>query len=163
MSYFREQYTRNKTKIKTELDLCDYATQSDLKNATCTSNSAKKTDLSNLRSDINTIDIYKLETTSVDLRKLSYVVKHEVVKNVVCDKLVKNVNPIYTSGPVKTTDYDKKIIKIEGKIPSNTCLATTAALNTVKNELRNVSDLVTKVEYDDTKKKILLLLIIINL
>ena len=97
-------------------------------------------------------------TTSV-----GYVVKHEVVKNVVCDKLVKNVNAIYTSGPVKTTDYDKKIIKIEGKIPSNTCLATTAALNTVKNELRNVSDLVTKVEYDakipDTKKNFLLLLI----
>ena len=34
MSYFLESYTRGENKIKFELDLANYATKSDLKNAT---------------------------------------------------------------------------------------------------------------------------------
>ena len=34
MSYFPEPYTRRKSKIKVELDLSNYATKSNLKNAT---------------------------------------------------------------------------------------------------------------------------------
>ena len=34
MSYFVEPYTRSKSKIKIQLDLSNYATKSDLKNAT---------------------------------------------------------------------------------------------------------------------------------
>ena len=39
------------------------------------------------------------------------------------------------------TDYDAKINKIKGKIPSITSLATTGALNAVNNEIPSVSDL----------------------
>ena len=68
---------------------------------------------------------------------------------------------------LKKTDNDNKITEIEEKIPSITSLATTAALNAVKNETCNVSDLVKKAEYNgkilDIEKNISLFLIIINL
>ena len=86
------------TNVKFELDLSSYATKTDLKNATGsdTSHFAKKTDLANLKSDVDKLDIDKLknvpsnlsslkskvgkldigklETTPVDLSKLSDVV-----------------------------------------------------------------------------------------
>ena len=49
--------------VKTELDLSNYATK-DLKNATGvdTLDFAKKTDLANLKSDVDKLDINKLKT-----------------------------------------------------------------------------------------------------
>ena len=91
-------------KVKVELDLSNYATKTDLKNATGidTSSFAKKVDLANLKSNVDKLDIDKLknlptnlnnlkskvdkldigklETTPVDLSKLSDVVKNDVVK-----------------------------------------------------------------------------------
>ena len=48
----------------------------------------KKIDLANLKSEIDRLDIDKLETTPVDLSKLSDVVKNEVVKKTEYNKLV---------------------------------------------------------------------------
>ena len=50
------------TNIKNELDLSDYATRTDLRNTTGvdTSSFPKKTDLANLKSDLDKLDIYKL-------------------------------------------------------------------------------------------------------
>ena len=50
MSYFPESYSHSKNKIKVELGLYNYATISDLKEATCinTAKCAKKVDLANL-------------------------------------------------------------------------------------------------------------------
>ena len=50
MSYFPESYSHNKNKIKVELGLYNYATISDLKEATYinTAKCAKKVDLANL-------------------------------------------------------------------------------------------------------------------
>ena len=63
MSYFPD--TNSKTKIEVELDLSNYATKSDLKNATGvdvdTSDFAKKTDLANLKSNFDKLDIDKLK------------------------------------------------------------------------------------------------------
>ena len=77
--------------MKVELDLSNYATKADLKNATGvdTFEFAKKVDLASLKSEIDKLDIGKLETTSVDLSKLSDAVKKEVVKKTVYDELVK--------------------------------------------------------------------------
>ena len=77
--------------VKVELDLSNYATKADLKNATGvdTLKFAKKVDLASLKSEIDKFDIGKLETTSVDLSKLSDAVKNEVVKKTVYDELVK--------------------------------------------------------------------------
>ena len=47
--------------VKTELDLSNYTTKSDLKNVigVDTSDFAKKTDLANLKSDVDKLDIEK--------------------------------------------------------------------------------------------------------
>ena len=50
--------------------------------------------------------------------------------------------------PLIIVDFLKsEITEIEGKIPSIIGLATTAALNVVKNEIPNVSDLIKKTNY----------------
>ena len=63
--------------MKVELDLSNLAAKADLKNATGvdTSTFVKKVDLASLKSEIVKLDIGKLETTSVDLSKLTDVVK----------------------------------------------------------------------------------------
>ena len=43
---------------------------------------------------------------------------------------------------LRKTDYNSKIIEIEGKIPNITGLATTAALTAVENEIPDVNNLV---------------------
>ena len=45
------------------------------------------------------------------------------------------------------TDYNAKIIEIEGKIPNITGLATTVVVNAVENKITNVSNLVKKADY----------------
>ena len=71
--------------VKAKLDLSNYATKADLKNATGvgTSSFAKKADLSNSKSDVDKLDIDKLENVSTNLSNL----KNEVDKLDV-DKLV---------------------------------------------------------------------------
>ena len=51
-------------------------------------------DLSNLKSKVGKLDIDKLAPVSVDLSKLSDVVKNRFGKNTEYDKLVKKVNAI---------------------------------------------------------------------
>ena len=55
MSYFTKPYTHSKNKIKFELDLSNYTTKSDLKNASGvdTSGFAKKANLTSLKSDVD--------------------------------------------------------------------------------------------------------------
>ena len=57
--------------VKVQLDLSNYATKEDLKNATGvdTLKFAEKIELASLKSEINNLDIGKLETTPVDLKK----------------------------------------------------------------------------------------------
>ena len=102
MSYFPEIHTHSQNKMKVELNLPNCATESDLKKAAGADPSgfSKKTDLANLKSDIDNLDIDKLETVSIDLSKLS-----DVVQKAVYDELVKNVNAIKT---VFTNDLVKK-------------------------------------------------------
>ena len=102
---------------------------------------ALKTNLASLKTEVDKLDIEKLVPVPVDLSKLSDVVKNDVVKKAVYDKLFAKVNNIDTSefvlktkydtdkiefekkipdtsGLVKKTDYNAKITEIEGKIPS---------------------------------------------
>ena len=60
----------------------NYATKSNLKNATDvdTSKFAKRVDLASSISDTDKLDIYKLETTPVDLGNLIDAVKRELLK-----------------------------------------------------------------------------------
>ena len=84
--------------------MCNYATKTDLKNVThvVTSSFALKTNFANLQSEVDKLDIDKLAPVPVDLSKLSDVVKIDVVKKTVYDKLVEKVNNIDTSDTGKT-------------------------------------------------------------
>ena len=104
----------------------------------------------------------------VNLSKLSDVVKNDVVKKAVYDKLVAKVNSIDTSRFVlktkydldkseleikipdtsglvkKATDYSTKTTEIQGEIPSISGLATNSALTAVENKIPNINSLVEK-------------------
>ena len=103
----------------------------------------------------------------VDLSKLSDVVKNDVVKKAVYDKLVAKVNNIDTSDFVLKTKYqtDKtelekkipdvtdfvkktKLTELENKIPDVSGLATKSALTAVENKIPDVSSLIKKPDYD---------------
>ena len=91
--------------MKVELDLSNYATKTNLKEATGidTSNLAAKSDLASLKAETDKIDVDKLKAVPVDLSKLSNVANNDVVKKTVYDKLVAKVNAIDTSGFVLKT------------------------------------------------------------
>ena len=69
--HFREPKSFERS-MKVELDLSNYATKLDLKNATGvdTSRFAKKTDLANLNSNSDKLDIDKLKNVPTNLSNL---------------------------------------------------------------------------------------------
>ena len=69
--------------IKIKVDLSNDATKIDLKNVTHvdTSSFALITNLASSKTEVDKLDINKLVSVPVDLRKLSDVVKNNVVKN----------------------------------------------------------------------------------
>ena len=74
------------------------------------------TNFSNLKSKVDKLDVDKLLTVSVDLNKLSDVVKTDAVKKDI---------------------HNAKIKNIEDKIPDITNLTTNATLNDRVNEVKN--------------------------
>ena len=119
--YFPKPYEPFGGDINVTVDLSNYATKDDIKNITHvdTSSFALKTNLANLKTEVDKLDIDKLATVPVDLSKLSSVVKNDVVKKTVYDKLVVKVANIDASALVKKTDYSTKITEIEDKIPDS--------------------------------------------
>ena len=67
---------------------------------------ALKTNLANLKTEVDKLDIAKLTPVPDDLAKLSNVVKNDVVKKTEYDKLVRKVNNIDTTTFVLKTKYD---------------------------------------------------------
>ena len=88
--------------------MSNYATKTDLKNVTHvdTSSFALKTNLANLKTEVDKLDIDKLAPVPVDLSKLSDVVKNDVVKKTDYNKLVTKVKDIDTSNFVLKTAYN---------------------------------------------------------
>ena len=157
------------------VDLSNYATKADIKNIAHvdTSSCALKTNLASLKTEVDKLDVDKLVPVPVDLNKLSDVVKNDVVKKIVFDKLVAKVNSIDTSGFVLKTKYDTdksklknkipdtsglvkktKTTEIEGKVPNVTDIARKTALTTVENKIPNISGLATKAELNAIDEKI---------
>ena len=132
--------------IKVKIDLSNYAIKTDIKNISHvdTSSFALKTNLSSLKTEVDKLDIDKLVPIPVDLSKLSDVVKNDVVKKTVCNKLVSKVDNIDTSDFVLKTKYNTDKTELESKIPDVSGFATEAQLNAVKNKIPRASDLVTK-------------------
>ena len=181
--YFPKPYEPYGGDVNVTVDLYNYATKDDIKNITHvdTSSFALKTNLANLKTEVDKLDIDKLATIPADLSKLSNVVKNDVVKKTVYDKLVAKVDNINTSGLVKKTDYNSKtteiedkipdtsglikktdyntkITEIKGKIPDISGLPTKTALTTVENKIPSISGLVKKTDYNtkitDTENKL---------
>ena len=82
--------------VKVKIDLSNYATKTDIKNISHvdTSSFALKTNLASLKTEVDKLDIEKLVPVPVDLSKLSDVVRNDVVKKTVSNKLVAKVDNI---------------------------------------------------------------------
>ena len=105
--YFPKLFRCFEGNINVKVDLSNYPTKTDLNNVTHvdTLNFALKTDLASLKTEVDKLDIDKLAPVPVDLSKLSDVVKNDVVKKAVYDKLAAKVNNIDTSDFVLKTKY----------------------------------------------------------
>ena len=165
--------------IKVEIDLFNYVTKKNINAITHvnTSNVALKTNWSSLKTEVDKLDFDKLATVPLDLSKLRNVVKNDVVKTTVYDKLVAKVNNIdtnnfvlktnfntklpglenkilNTSGLVKKTDYNGKITELENKTPDISSLATKTALTTVEKKIPSITNLATKTALTTAENKV---------
>ena len=91
---------------------------------------ALKSNLANLKTEVDKLDIDKLIPVPNDLARLSNVVKNDVVQKTVYDKLVAKVNNIDITGFVLKSTYDtdksdleKKISDVDKTIPDTSELA----------------------------------------
>ena len=80
--YFPKPYEPFSGNINIKVDLSNYATKTDIKNISHvdTSSFALKSNLASLKTEVNKLDIDKLEPIPVDLSKLSDAVKTDVKK-----------------------------------------------------------------------------------
>ena len=97
--------------------MSNYATKTDIKSISHidTSSFALKTNLANLKTEVDKLDIDKLVPIPADLSKLSNVVKNDVVKKTVYDKLVAKLDNIDTSDFVLKTKYNHWQNRIRNK------------------------------------------------
>ena len=137
MSEYFPKLSSHEENIKVKIDLSNYATIEDIKNITHvdTSSFVLKTNLSSLKTEIDKLDIGKLVPIPNDLSKLSNVLKNDVVKKTVYNKLVGKVDSINTNDFVLKTKYDTDQINLKDKIPDGSDLATKAQLNAVENKI----------------------------
>ena len=153
--YFPKPYEPFGGCINVKVDLSNYATKTELKNATGTDGSklAAKSDLVSLKAEVDKLGIDKLKSvptilnnlkskgdisdigklkTTVDLSKLSNVVKNDVFKKTEYDAKIKNFDkvPDITNLATKITP-NVKVNEVKAKIPSINNLATTTTLTAV--------------------------------
>ena len=103
--------------MQQDLDIPDFAKKTDLANLKSDVNNLDidklknaPNDLSHFKSKVDKLDTGKLETNPADLSKVSNVVKNDVVKKAEYDELMKKVNAIDTSKLLK-----KQIIMLRSK------------------------------------------------
>ena len=100
------------------------------------------------KTEVDKLDIDKLVPAPVDLSKMSDVVRNDVFKKTVYDKLVAKVNNIDTNDFVLKINYNADKTNLENEIPDTSDLAKKTDYNTKLSELENkipdVSSLATK-------------------
>ena len=130
--YFPTPYQHFGGDINVKVDLSNFATKTDPKSVSNldVSSSAPKSNLANLKTKVDKLDIDKLAPVTVALSKLSDIAKNYVVKKTENDKLIAKLNNIYTTRFVLKTTYDtdksdleKKISDSDKKIPDTIELA----------------------------------------
>ena len=120
--YFSKPYEPFSGDINIKVDLSNYARKAGNISYVDTSSFELKTNLANLKTEVDKLDIDKLVPVPVDLSKLSDVVRNDVVKKDVYDKLVAKVNNIDTGGLVLKTKYDTDKSELEIKTPDTSGL-----------------------------------------
>ena len=177
--YFAKPFRSFGGNINAKVDISNDATKNDLKNVTHVDTScfALKTNLGSLKSEVDKLDIDKLAPVPVNWSKLSDVVKNNVVKKTMYEKLAAKVNNIDTSDFVLKTKYQTektelekkipdvsdfvkkaKLTQLEKKIPYVSSLAIKTALTAVENKIPIIRSLVKKTDYNtkntETEKKL---------
>ena len=128
MSEYFPKPSSHEENVKVKIDLTNYKRKEDIKNITHidTSSFALKTNLSSLKTEVDKLDIDKLVPIPNDLSKLSNVVKNDIVKKTVYNKLVAKVDNIDSNDFVLKTKYSTDKTKLENKIPDISGLVTKA-------------------------------------
>ena len=154
--HFSKPYEPFGGDIDFKVDLSNYATKADIKNISHvdTSSFALKSNLASLKTEVDKLDIDKLMPVSVDLSKLSDVVKNDVVKKLVNDKLVEKVNNIDTSRFVLKTKYNTDKTELGNKIPDTSKLVKKTDWNAKITEIENKLTALTAVENKITSTSI---------
>ena len=116
--YFPKSFRSFGRNIKVTVDISNQATKSDIKNISHidTSSFALKTNLANLKTEVDKLDIDKLVPVPADLSKLSNVVNNDVVRKTDYDKLKTKVNNIDSSDFVLKTKHQTDKTELEIKI-----------------------------------------------
>ena len=98
--------------------MSSYATKTDLKNVTHVDvgSFALKTNLANLKIEVDKIDIAKLTPVPNDLAKLSNVFNNDILKKTEYNKLVTKISNMDTTGFVLKYKYDTDKSDLEKKI-----------------------------------------------
>ena len=120
--HFPKPFGNFEGNIYFKVDLSNHGTKIDLKNVTDvdTSTFALKTNLANLKTEVDKLDIDKLAPVPVDLSKLSDLVKNDVVKKTVYDKLVAKVDNVDTSDFVLKTKHQTDKTELVNESPNVT-------------------------------------------
>ena len=88
------------------------------------------------------------------MSKFSDIVKSDVVKKTVYDKLVAKVNNIDTSDFVLKTEYQTDKTELENKIPDVSNLVKKTKLTELENKIPDISNLATKTALTAVENKI---------
>ena len=115
----------------------------------------------NLKRRVEKIDVYKLVPVPVDLNKLSDVVKNDIVKKDVYNK-IRDITNLASNAALNAkvnevkneissiinlatnASLHAKTNEVKGETPGVTNLAATVAFTTVENKIHNFNDLVKK-------------------
>ena len=142
-------------KIKVELDLANYATKDDVKNITHVdvSSYAAKTNLVALKTEVDKIDVDKLNTTPTDLAKLNNAVENDLVRKTDYNTKVTSIGSQIAGVTKNTLDNLGDITKLKAVDTNSFVLKTKLAsdvtnletkIDTVDKKIPDVSELATK-------------------
>ena len=114
--YFPKPFRNFGGVTNVKVDLSNYATKTDLKNVTHVDTSSFASfNFVNLKTEVDKLDLDKLAPFPVDLSKFCDLVKNDVAKKTVFDKLVEKVDNIDTSGFALKTKYQTDKTELENK------------------------------------------------
>ena len=137
--YFPKPYEPFGGDINVRVDLSNYAKKDDIKNITQldTSSFELKTNLANLKTEVDKLDIDKLGSLPNNLSILKTKVdKLDIDKLMPVPTDLSKLSDVVKNEVVKKTEYNAKIKNIEDKIPDISNLATKSNLNTKISKLK---------------------------